>query len=261
MSKIIPIAIAAAAIGVGLSVLIPLWRGGPQTTEQARIESAAQIEAARNEVEHGPPAPAQQGVLFDLRAAGKIAAEVTGSNIERVSLNVLNLTDEPIRVHIPAGTFFAANNAGAQSMVATNGRYIDLGGRQAGSAMIDTACANLPLDIPNGSNSFTIAQAPPQPDLARIAPLLVNESYDVRQAAVWIITDNADFNDLGILVSSSGYSDFGGMRVIDEHDAARAMQLLDTAGVNVRNRRIWRDRGTIVEYLPEGEVRTWLSSQ
>jgi hypothetical protein len=145
-------------------------------------------------------------------------------------------------------------------MIATSGWEIDLDAGEERSISIDTACANLPLDIPGSSNSFTVAQSPPRPDLVRIAPLLASESYDVRQAAVWIITDNASFDDLGILVSSSGYSDFS-MRVIDEHDAARAMQILDTAGVNVRNRRIWRDRETITASLPEGELRTWLSSQ
>jgi hypothetical protein len=262
MSKIIPLAIAAAVIGIALAVLIPMWRGAPQTTQQAQIESAADIEAARNEIEHGPPAPAQQGNLFDLKAAGKIAAEVSGSNIEQVSLHLLNLTDESIRVFVPAGTFFAANNAGAQSMVATGGDYIDLDGRQARSALIAAACANLPLNIPDSSTSFTISQTAPQPDLARVAPLLSRDSipYSVRQAAVWIVTDNADYDDLGVLVNA-GYGDLSGARVISVTETARAMQILDAAGVNIRNRRVWRDRALLTEHLPEGELRTWLSSQ
>ncbi len=263
MSKIIPVAIAAAVIGIALAVLVPMWRGAPQTTEQAQIESSeADIEAVRNEVEFGSPPPTQAGFLLDLIAAGKIAAEVNGSNIERVSLHVLNLTDEPIRVHVPAGTFFASNDARAQSMVATSGDYVDLDARQAQSATVATACANLPLAIPNYENSFTIAQAPPQPDLLLVAPLINGASipYAVRQAAVWIITDNADYDDLGVLVNA-GYGDLRGARVIVADDAARAMQILDSAGVNIRNRRIWRDRGMIAENLPEGELRTWLSSQ
>jgi hypothetical protein len=248
------LAILGVVLAIALAVAIPAMRGNPQM--QPAENPAIEREVAAVET---PPVVALQPLL-DLVAAGKIEATVTGSSIENVTLHLRNLTAEPQRVYVPAGTFFASNSAAAQSMVVTRGSEYDVQPGQDISVSIDTACANLPLDIPDSSNAFTIAQAPPQPDLTRIAPLLANESYDVRQAAVWIITDNATFDDLGILVTGSGYSDFN-MRVIDEHDAARAIQILDTAGIDVRNRRIWRDRATVIEYLPEGELRTWLSSQ
>jgi hypothetical protein len=261
------LAIIGVVLAIALAMAIPAMRGQPQVNTDAADRAETQIEAARSEVEFGPVTPEQQGPLLELRAAGKIAAEVNGSNIEQVSLHVINLTDQPLRVFVPAGTFFVANDAGMQSMVATSGHYIDLEGRQAGSVTIASACANLPLDIPDFTNSFTIAEAPPQAELLRIAPLLGGAStpYSVRQAAVWIITDNADYDDLGTLVSvaaTSAVGSFGSRtRIIGPEEAAHAMQILDEAGVSIRNRRIWRDRGRIAENLPEGDLRVWLSNQ
>jgi hypothetical protein len=143
-------------------------------------------------------------------------------------------------------------------MVATRSMEFDLLPRQAISLSIEAACANLPLDIPGARTEFTIAQHPPQPELARVAQSLSAQAYDVRQAAVWIVTDNASFDDLGTLVTAGAYGNMGGVRVIDPEDAVRAMQIIDAAGVDIRTRRIWRDRHALMESTPEGEARTWL---
>lgn len=248
------LAILGVVLAIGLAIAIPAMRGNPQLEPGANVE----VEEAINEIPEPPPPP-EQGLLFDLIAAGKIEATVTGSSIESVSLNLRNVSGDTLRVLIPAGTFFASSNASAQSMVATGNREVDIAAGEERFTSVDTACANLPLDIPDGTDTFTIVQAPPQADLARVAPFLGNETYDVKQAAVWIITDDATFDDLGILVSSSGYSDFN-MRVIDEHDAARAMQILQSAGIDLRRRSIWHDREQLSEYLPEGELKTWLDA-
>jgi hypothetical protein len=236
-----------------LAVAIPLMRGGPQV--QPAEYSVLEDEMVA--VEAPPVIPLEP--LLDLIAAGKIEASVTGSSIESVTLHLRNLSAEAQRVYVPAGTFFASNRASAQSMVVTRGSEYDIQPGQEISVSIDTACANLPLDIPDSGNTFAIAQTPPNPDLARIAPHLANETYDVKQAAVWIITDDANFDDLGILVTGSGYGDFN-MRVIDEYDAARAMQILQSAGIDLRTRSIWHDRDHLSEYLPEGDLKTWLDA-
>jgi hypothetical protein len=249
------LAILGVVLAIALAIAIPAMRDEPQVVQAAN----SQVEDAISRIENGAEAPTEQGLLFDLVAAGKIEATVTGSSIESVTLNLRNIGTAPVRVLVPAGTFFASSSASAQSMIATASREYDIESGQELSLSVETACANLPLAIPDSGNTFTIVQAPPQSDLARIAPLLANEAYDVKQAAVWIVTDNADFDELGILVTGSGYSDFN-MRVIDEYDAARAMQILQSAGIDLRTRSIWYDRDHISEYLPEGDLKTWLDA-
>ena len=83
--------------------------------------------------------------------------------------------------------------------------------------------------------------------------------YAVRQAAVWILSDDADYGQLGILVRST--NGFGGSRVILAPEAARAMQIIDGAGINITRRAIWRDRREVLEQLPEGELKVWLAGR
>jgi hypothetical protein len=92
-------------------------------------------------------------------------------------------------------------------------------------------------------------------------PVLEAERVDreVRQAAVWIVTDNADYYDLGILVVSQ--FGFGGSRVIREPEAAAAMRLCDRAGINLRRKAIWRDRERILSGLDEQpELKEWMAA-
>jgi hypothetical protein len=70
---------------------------------------------------------------------------------------------------------------------------------------VSAACANRPRDVPGSTDSFTVQRSPQQAELARLMPILdkARVPYAVRQAAVWIVTDNANYDDLGILVSRS----------------------------------------------------------
>jgi hypothetical protein len=82
---------------------------------------------------------------------------------------------------------------------------------------------------------------------------------ETRQAAVWIVTDNADYDDLGILVASQ--FGFGGSRVINEPETARAMRICDEAGINITRKRIWNDKETILQGLTDGELKKWLQEK
>jgi len=77
-----------------------------------------------------------------------------------------------------------------------------------------------------------------------------NVSADVRQAAVWIVTDDASFEDLGSLVVSSwGGPGAGRTRAINVYDAACAMKICDEAGIGITYKAIWNDRDTIISQL------------
>jgi 2-methylisocitrate lyase-like PEP mutase family enzyme len=76
---------------------------------------------------------------------------------------------------------------------------------------------------------------------------------------VWIVTDNADYSDLGILVDSQ--SGFGGSRVINEQETARAMKICDEAGIDITRKAIWRDRQKVISGLKDAELRKWLEQK
>lgn len=199
--------------------------------------------------------------IVDLLAAGKIAVETEGSGIENVSVRVKPRVPYPVYVRIPVGTFFVSRNSASQNMVATEERSEMLTEDDWVPLYVPAACANRPRDIPDDQDSFRVQRSPQQAELARLMPVLDQNSvsYAVRQAAVWIVTDNADYEDLGILIASRG--GYGGSRVINETEAARAMQICDEAGVKIKSRAIWRDRKTIAAGLPDGDLKQWIDQK
>jgi hypothetical protein len=202
------------------------------------------------------PAPATVTDIVDLLETGAIEVTPQGSGIRTVSLRIRRLTARPVTVHVPVGTFFVARNARSQNMVATAAATRTLATNDWVTVSIPVACANRPRNIPRSGDAFTIERSPRQNELAQLMPLLdqAKVSYDIRQAAVWIVTDNATFSAMGILVR-------GGARVIGADDAARAMQLYAAAGFDIKARAIWHDRRRIANDLPAGALKRWLQEQ
>ena len=205
-----------------------------------------------------PPAPRD---IVDLLDSGAVEIRTAGSGIDSVTVEIRKLVDGPIVVRIPVGSFFVSASAAAQNMVATGARTITLATKAWRTVSVPTACANRPRDIPESGDTFTVARSPSQTDLAQLMPVLekANASYAVRQAAVWIVTDNADYDDLGILVEST--TGFGGTRVINEAAAARAMKLCEDAGIDITRKAIWSDRARMLSGLAPGATKTWLAAR
>lgn len=193
------------------------------------------------------PTPAE-GTIVDLIDDSYVDVVATGSTIQDVHLEITNLMDHPVTVHIPLGTVFLSGGASVQDMVGTNPASIYLDAHETESITLDTACLNLRREVPDSSNQFTV-QASGEDELEQLLQLLEHEDvpYDVRQAAIWIVTDDADYDDLGMLVTSFS------TRAIHEEEAARAMQLVDQAGIPIESRAIWQDRSMILEGLSEEE--------
>ena len=84
-------------------------------------------------------------------------------------------------------------------------------------------------------------------------------SYGTRQAAVWIVTDDANYYELGELVA--GFNGFGGSRVINEGEAARAMKICAEAGIDITHKRIWADRQFILRGLNDADSKKWLGEK
>jgi hypothetical protein len=218
---------------------------------------------------HQREADAQQAIkditegrdIVDLLKEKKIEVQATGSGIEQVSVRIRKLVPYSLTVRIPVGSFFVSANSSAQNMVTTAESRIRLTSNEWTSASPDAACANRPRDIPGGDDTFTVQRSPNQAELARLMPVLDKARVDTetRQAAVWIVTDNADFSDLGILVASQ--FGFGGSRVINEQETARAMKICDEAGIDITRKAIWRDRQKIISGLEDAELKAWLEQK
>jgi hypothetical protein len=142
-------------------------------------------------------------------------------------------------------------------MVATGEKKAYLTTDKWQNISMPAACANRPKDIPGDDDSFSIQRSPNQEELVLLMPVL-NKSgagTTTKQAAVWIITDNADYDDLGILVS-----DPGNVRAIGPESTARAMKICAEAGIDITLKKIWEDRKIILSGLPEGELKNWLKN-
>ena len=214
----------------------------------------------KSNVRYEPAAPPGADIV-DLIRDRKIEVATQGGGIQGVGIRVRRLVPQPLNVRIPVGTFFASRSGSAQSMVATRDAQTTLTDDGWVSLSVSTACANRPLNIPTAGDTFGIERSPQQAELAKLMPVLdrAGVPYSVTQAAVWIVTDNATYSDLGVLVRRSQFQPAGtGSRVIGEFDAARAMQLCQEAGINIKAKAIWRDRGIILQGLQDAALKTWL---
>jgi hypothetical protein len=200
--------------------------------------------------------------IVDLLQERKIEVRTQGSGIQSVAVEVRRLTPYALTVRLPVGSYFVSANQSAQNMVTTSERKVTL--TTDGWHSVDTpaACANRRRAIPGSGDRFTVQRSPHQAELTKLMPVLdrTGVNYATRQAAVWIVTDDASYADLGILVSGgSGY--YGGNRTIREEETARAMKITTEAGIDITRKRIWTDRHTILRGLPEGELKAWLRAR
>jgi len=197
--------------------------------------------------------------VVDALREGWIEVSFSGGGIESVQARLRRTVAHPISIRIPAASYFVAGNSSSQNMVTTNEVTVKLIGEGWEGVGVPAACANLPKDVPDGRERFTVQRAPPQLHL----PLLIDKLnaakaiFAVRQAAVWIVTDNASYADLGKLVSRSSMTGATQRLILHDH-VARAMMLAESAGIDLSARAIWRDRATVLAGLKDPQLRLWL---
>ncbi len=207
--------------------------------------------------------------IVDLIKQKKIKVKTCGNGIQLVNLQIKRLVDYSVTVNVPIGTYFVAHSSSSQNMVSTNAEKTVLTDNEWHGLNVDAACANRTLDVPHGDDSFTIQRSPNQQELVKLTKTLESRDVDseVKQAAVWIVTDDADYDGLGILVSRQHFylgnsqSYLGGTRVINEYEAAMGMKLCDEAGINIKQKAIWWDRKEILKGLKDEELRAWLKKK
>lgn len=187
--------------------------------------------------------------ITELIDEGKIMIETEGSGIQSVKVKIKKNVTHPVTVIIPVGAFFVSKNNESQNMVITDEIKRTLKNNNWITITIPAACANRPRNVPNDEDVFTIQSTSNQQELELLMKAVKKNkvSYAVKQAAVWIVTDNADYSDLGILVQS--YYGYGGTRVIKEDETFQALKLCSQVGINIKSKAIWFDKETIYSGL------------
>lgn len=161
--------------------------------------------------------------LATLLKDGKISVSVTGSSITKTDVSITNNTDQAITVFIPFGTWFAAGSSSVQNMLVTKEYTLKVGAGLKKSTTVSTACMNINRAIPKSSNSFSVKEYDVDAKLTRLLQLLdeADATYNVKQAAIWIITDGASDSKLrSTLVTSSN------VQVIKQSDIDKAREIV-----------------------------------
>ncbi|MCY3845275.1 MAG: methyltransferase domain-containing protein [Acidobacteria bacterium] len=200
--------------------------------------------------------------LFGALDAGLVETEAVGAGASEVTVRIRRTGDAPIVVTSPVGTYFAAAG-GARDMIARrdgwivldDGEWHDWTLRSVGRQPDRPAPApGAPLRIRPPSTAshieallyaiqvgtYTVADSP---------ILYPPRTQVVEEAAIWIADGDHDYATLA--------PDIAGPRIPAQYAAAFALVFLDEAGIDVRSRRIWRDRQEVFGVLRDRGLNVW----
>ncbi len=213
-------------------------------------------------------------LIYNLTAYDMLDVVAQGDTYNTAKITMTRTIDEDIHVVIPAGTFLAARPVGVQDMVVTHTVEIDLTDNEPLEVIVRTASLETQASIPVPGNRFAVFDRFSSPLTNLMA--VVGDSdmeFDTIQAAVWIVTENGDWDEMGILREVDGEiigyarevegedDEDEGVRLIDEEDVIRAMIQVENAGIDIRRKHIWMDHAAILENLPPGDLLDWLNQK
>lgn len=193
--------------------------------------------------------------ISELLEQDAIAVTWTGIGIESMAVTIENLSEQGLSVALPAGSYLIADDQSVQNMVVTRSRLLLVPAGETVTATVAVACANRARKVPSTEDHFTLDRAHASA-LAQLAPILDEERtpYPTLQAAVWIITDNATWEQMGVLTQ-------GIARVIRPENAVEALRSCDRAGIPIEEKWIWEQRLMLLGRLEAGPLSQWLEER
>lgn len=181
--------------------------------------------------------------LCDAVAHKRIEFKAGGAGIEAVRVSLRTTAAHPVSVLVAAGTYFHSDKDEAQNMLTVSETRFNINTHWQ-DFRVPAVCANRHKAIPLESVGFKQV-TPCIPDSLRtLAGLLAHHDYPVRQAAVWIVTDDVDVTELLSLRRHNSTLDIYGTSVISYDDIGQAIALCDMASVDIASSRIWSDAST-----------------
>lgn len=169
--------------------------------------------------------------IFRLVDEKRVSISIKGGGLTRAQVTLTNNGDSAVSAIIPAAIMFASRNRDIQNMVTTSATLVTLKPNETKSLSVPVACANLPRRAPGSSSELFLEQVANQPALKRVVWHMqaVELPFEVRQAAVWIVTDDATYQGLSRLKTMRpGY-------------AMRALRLLEETGIELGRFSIWHE--------------------
>jgi len=122
--------------------------------------------------------------LLSALDAGLVEASSRGNGLQSVSLELTSKAGHPLEIVVEPGTIFGAQTGGVQSMVSRASRTVSLQPGTSTTTTVQAACANMYLDTPSSSTSFSITGSG-NADLNSLLALsgFANEPFRVAQFA------------------------------------------------------------------------------
>ncbi len=165
---------------------------------------------------------------------------------------------EEITITIGAGDILIPERPSTQRMLVADDYAIPILGQENHlrniELSLEVTCADHALSIPSTTDRFTIYQIADSNPLKVLSKHFTRSDCDwaTKQAATWIVSDDADFSTLSEFTIRSQYNVFPG-RPINAVAAVEAIQIIKKSGVSLTDKKIWTDIETLSQSL-ESEV-------
>lgn len=177
----------------------------------------------------------------DLVAAGLIALSAKGCKIDCLDVRMINTSDTGQSLRLEAGTVFHPEDPAYQPMAILNNAVWVLAPGEMATARFDAACADITKKIPNEKNSMAYKPDAQLSTLTAVGGALDAEaSWNVRQAMVWIVANNASRGALRGRLQNFRYGQPVGSTLSNE-DIFAAITALTEAGVPIGDIRAARN--------------------
>ena len=210
--------------------------------------------------------PLQDIDLFDAIAKDSVEAYAIGAGEDEVIIRIRNKESDPLVVTSPVGVYFKSNSE-KRDMIARRDGWIVLEDGDWHDWPIRAVGRQEERDVPNYNHQLSILSPITEPKLEKlmyqiqVGTFAVDNSqkfylmrnYDIEQAAVWIADSNFDYEDIVTSVNESNLP--------TQYVAAYAIAFCGLAGIDISNRRVWKDRERIFLRLQDPALNMWFQSQ
>ncbi|MBK8500066.1 MAG: hypothetical protein IPL52_14900 [Flavobacteriales bacterium] len=194
--------------------------------------------------------------ILDLLRSGELSIDVEVGSIERGTVVVRSRTRVPLAIEVSAGLVLEPKDPTTQRMLSIRAGTIFLLDTTPASIGIHVACMELYKDAPFSFDEFMLRSSVNDPILVSLVSGLESSgaSSEVAQAAVWIWTDDASYDDMRRFRMRYTFNSPDRpvneleLDAISQAEAIQAMVLCERIGMDIHNRRIWRKRNELTAY-------------
>jgi hypothetical protein len=192
------------------------------------LENVRKIERVSRITIQGPEELTQANLLEAI-TNGWVIASISGHGLSNIDISLKPQIDFNLELSIEPGTVFEAQSGGVQNMVLRQGTVVVLKPNIEISLELEVSCANMELDEPSGTDTFTVREGKSD-DLLKLLNLSEFRfgSGRVQQFAIWTITDNPSRNSFTGIADQYG---IGSGPTDDEIERIR--ELFRIAGINI----------------------------